>query len=329
MREKYTPLIDEKEPQARYEDMEEQQLLTESEVLQEEIITRMPGFVRLMLKYEWKPLTKILIAIVMMVVIYYAIGWDAVASGIALYVFLTAISYVIQLKHQERDSTIFVEMKLPGQYIETGEHSPYSQSFFTTEGRFAVWEVPNTIIRADMFKVPGEQKTSILPGTGSVYYVDLFDRINRTCVLPRDIDVSNISYATNANPMLAEKLNNQAEQIKVDKRTERIIKDLYSTNKISAKDAKAALKPIEIRTRALLSPTNKTKRDIFFELQSIVPDMREKIQLLTNKMFLFSEFLAAQGIYELTNRAMPEAVRDDHNFMRTIMGFPKIPKAKK
>lgn len=302
--------------------LEEQNLVTEEEALQEEIITEIPGIIRLLMKYELRPLAKIVASVLLLAGVWVLFGWDAVASGIASFLFLFAIMYWLQLKHQHKDNTIFVEMKLPGQKITTGDHSPYTQSFFTTEKRFAIWAVPNTIIRHGLFKVPGDQPKTLLPGSGDVIFVDLFDRINRTCVMPRDMDVANVALPTNANRAVAEKLNKVAEQIKLDKKTERLIKDLYVSGELKAAEAQDMLRPIKIRQAAFVNPTSETKRDIFFELQSIIPEMREKLQEVSNKIFILADFMAARGIYQLVNRPMPEYIRKDHRTLGKILGLP-------
>jgi len=321
--------LDEQLSESQYAALEEEKLITESEALQEEIITRIPGFVTLLKQYELKPLVKIFGAILIMVIIYWFVGWDAVVSGIMLYLIIAGVTYLLQMKNQDKDITVFVEMKLAGQRIRKGDHSLYSKEFFTTESRFAVWHVPNTIIRRGLFKVPGDQPPTLMPGSGKVIFCDLFDRINRTCVLPEDMDVSNIAFATNANPLLIEKMERIGEQVKLDVRTERWVREYYNAGKMTAKDAMEALEPVKIRKRALLSPTNKTKRDIFFELQTVVPQMREKISFLSNKMFLLADFIAAKGIYQGLNRPMPEDVKSDHNFVYKITGLPKIKEGKR
>ena len=256
-------------------------------------------------------------------------GWDAVASGVTLFIFLAIISYLVQVRHQDRDSTIFVEMKLPGQLISIGDNSPYSRPFYTTEKRFAVWEVPNTLIRNGLFFIPGDQPRTFLPGANNLIFVDLFDRINRTCVLPQDLDVANIAFATNANPLITGKMENAAEQIKLDKKTEKLINDLYRSKQIKASEAEDMLRPIKIRQHTLMTPTGSTKRDIFFELQTIIPELREKLQWLSNNIFLLADFIAAKGIYQSLNRPMPEQIRDDHNLLYKLLGLPQISGSKK
>jgi len=313
---------DEKLTPVQYKLMEEQNLITEEEALQQEIITEIPGFIRLLMQYEVKPLIKIIVGIVALLAVWFLFGWDAVAGGIASFIFLFALTYYIQLKHQHKDATYFVEMKLPGQKISTGDHSPYSQTFFTTEKRFAIWAVPNTIMRKGLFKMPGDQGKTLMPGSSDVIFVDLFDRINRTCVLPRDMDVANVTLATNANPMLAEKLTRVAEQIKLDKETENLVTELWHRNEISAKEAQKLLKPVKVRQAAFINPTSETKRDIFFELQRVIPELRERYQEISNKIFLIADAMAARGIYQLVNRPMPEHVRRDHELFGKLLGLP-------
>lgn len=318
-------MVDEKTTHEQYGVLDTDRLYTEEEAIQEEIVTRIPGFVKLLMQYEWKPLTRIIGAIALIVAVYLLIGWDAVASGVALFLFIMVVSYLIQIKHQERDSTIFVEMKLPGQKITLGDHSPYSKVFYTTEKRFGVWEVPNTLLRNGLFHMPGEQSPSMLPGTDHIVFCDLFDRVNRTCVLPKDMDVANIALVTNANPMLAKRMGAISEQVKLDKKMEKLITDLYSTGQMSAVESKKLLEPISIRQRTLMSPTGETRRDIFFDLQSVIPELREKLQETSNKIFLLADFLAARGIYQSTNRSMPEQIRKNHNFLYKLYGLPTIP----
>lgn len=313
---------DEKLTPEQYRRLEEQNLITESEALQEEIITEIPGVIKLLMKYELKPMIKILGSLLLLIALWMLFGWDAVASAVISFIFFFALLYWFQLKHQHKDVTLFVEMKLPGQKISTGDHSPYTQSFFTTEKRFAIWSVPNTIIRHGLFTIPGDQPKTLMPGSGEVLFVDLFDRINRTCVMPRDMDVANIALPTNANKTVAEKLNKVAEQITLDKKTERLVKDLFSAGELKASEAQDLLRPIRIRKAAFINPTSETKRDIFFELQSSIPEMREKLQEVSNKIFLLADFMAARGIYQLVNRPMPENIRKDHNFLYKIMGLP-------
>lgn len=324
MRRDMTPLRDERLTEDQYKYGVEEKLLTESEVLQEEIITQIPGIIKLLMKYEWRALTKLIISVLVIAVVWFFVGWDAIASGIALFLFLAVISYWVQTKHQARDSTIFVEMKLPGQYIMVGDHSPYSKSFYTTEKRFAIWEVPNTLIRNGLFRVPGDQPRVFLPGANNIIFVDLFDRLNRTCVMPRDLDVANIAFATNANPMLIEKMEGVAERIQMDKQIEKLINDLYATKQIKASEAEKMLRPIKIRHSVLMSNSGSTKRDIFFELQYIIPEFREKLQEMSSKIFILADFLAAKGIYQSVNIPMPEDIRKDHNLLYKVMGVPQI-----
>ena len=324
MRRDYAPSLDEKLTDAQYQSHVDEKLLTETEVLQEEIITHIPGIIKLLMKYEWQALTKLIVSAIVIGVVYLIVGWDAVAGGIVLFLFIAVISYWVQTKHQARDTTIFIEMKLPGQLIRTGDYSPYSKSFYTLEKRFAVWEVPNTHIRKGLFHIPGDQPRVFLPGSNNLIFCDLFDRINRTCVLPRDLDVANIAYATNANPLLIEKMESTADQIQHDKEIEKLIVELYDSKQISASEAEKLLKPIRISHKALMSPTGSTRRDIFFELQRIIPEFREKFQELSSNLFVLADFLAAKGIYQCVNRPMPMEVRKNHDLVYKVLGLPEI-----
>jgi len=306
----------------QYKILEEENLITEEQALQQEIITEIPGFIRLLMKYELKPLIKIAGGVILIVSIWMIFGWDAVAGAVVSFIFLFALTYYIQIKHQHKDAMLFLEMKLPGQKITTGDHSPYSQTFFTTEKRLAVWSVPNALIRKGLFTIPNDQGKTLMPGSGEIMFVDMFDRINRTCVLPRDMDVANIALPTNANPLVAEKLAKVAEQIKLDKGTEKLITELWHKKEISAKDAQRLLTPIKIRNAAFLNPTTETRRDIFFELQRVIPELREKYQDISNRIFLLADAMAARGIYQLVNRPMPEHVRKDHELLGKLLGLP-------
>lgn len=303
--------------------IEEEHLWTEGEVIQQEIFARMPGWITFLRKYEFKPLLKILGTIGIIIAVWYFAGWEAVSAGVASLLLMFAICYILQVKSQDRDSTIFVEAKLPGQKIEIGDNTPpYDHDFVVMEPRFAIWEVPNVLIRNGLFRIPGEQQRTFLPGTGNLIFTDLFDRINRTCVLPSDMDVANIALYTNANPMIAEKLSRNAEQISLDAETERLIKGLYSTGQMSEKDAFALLRPIKLRNKAFMSPNHKTRRDIFFELQTIIPAMRERINTLQNKTFLLADVLATRWFYKTYNVNMPSEIKEGHGTVSKLLGIP-------
>ncbi len=304
--------------------LEQDKLYTEQEAIQEEISYRIPGSVKLLLQYEWKPIVKVLMCIIAVIGMYFLFGWDSVAAAIAIYIFATVMVYVIQSKNMNRDSTLFVEMKLAGQKIPTGDHSPYSKTFYTTESGFRIWEVPNVLMKNGMFKMPSDQSPSMMPGTGRLVFCDFFDRQNRTCVLPRDMDVANIALATNANPMTANKLNRVAEEVLRIKEMEKTAYDLYSTGNLSAEHAASLLRPIAKGKKILLDPTREKKRDIFFELQGIVPEMRERLQEVSNKIFLLADFMSARTVYQLINRPMPEEVKKDHDLVYKLMGVPEL-----
>jgi hypothetical protein len=316
--------VDESLPQDQYNMVAGQQFLTEQDVIQQDIITKLPGSITFLLNYELKPLLKIIASVGIMAVIWFLVGWDAVVSAIALFILVYGLSYMIQKKGQSKDMTIFVEMRIPGQKIEPSDFSPYSQTFFTVTKQFAVWAVQNPLIARGLFNIPGEQGSSAMPGTGHVIFTDLFDRINRTCVLPRDMDVANIALATNANPMVAASMEEVGQQILLDKETEETILSAYSMGHIDEVAAAKMLKPVKIRQQALMSPTSQTRRDIFFQLQATIPELREKLQEVSSSIFLLADFMAAKGIYQTINKPMPEEIRKDHNTVYKLLGFPTI-----
>ncbi|MEA1909507.1 MAG: hypothetical protein U9M89_00560, partial [Patescibacteria group bacterium] len=126
--------------------LEQEKLYTEQEAMQEEISYRMPASIKILLKYEWKPLIRILACVGLAVAMYFIFGWDAVAMAIAIFIFTAFMAYLIKSKDMSRNATYIVETKLAGQKITTGDHSPYSKSFYVTESAFRIWEVPNVLI---------------------------------------------------------------------------------------------------------------------------------------------------------------------------------------
>lgn len=321
--------LDEKLSREEYDLVSDQQLLTEHDVVQREVITKIPGTISFLMQYELKPLLKVLASIGLIAALWFFLGWDAVASAIVLFVFIGVLAYWLQKKSQSKDMTIFVEMRLPGQLIEPSDFSPYSEAFYTVTKQFAIWMVPNTLIAHGLFKKPGEQGSSVLPGSDHIVFVDYFDRLNRTCVLPRDMDVANIALPTNANPMIAQRMEDVGEQILLDKETEETILSAYSMGQLDESSAAKMLRPVKVRQKALMSPTGKTKRDIFFDLQATIPELREKLQEVSNSIFLLADFIAAKGIYQTINRPMPEDIRNDHNTLYKLIGLPTIKGRKK
>ena len=141
--------------------------------------------------------------------------------------------------------------------------------------------------------------------------------------MPVDMDVANIAFETNMNPSLAEKFDNQAEQIKKDKKLEEFIRSEFSMGRLKAKEAKAMLEPIKIRYRSLSNPKGEIRRDVLFDLQNTIPTLREQNQFLRNKMFLLADYIAAEAVYQMINIPMPQNIREDHEFLRkNIYGLP-------
>jgi len=303
--------------------LEEEHLFTEAEVIQQEIVSRIPGFATFLKRYELRPLLKILASIGVIVAVFFLTGWETSALGFTLFAIATGLSYLLQIKNQDRDSTIVVESKLAGQKITRGDNTPsYDHDFMVMESRFAIWEVPNILIRNGLFQIPGDQQSTFLPGTGNFIFVDLFDRINRTCVLPKDMDVSNIAFYTNANSMITSKLETEAQRVQANKEREQAIKDEYSIGRLSEQEAYRMLQPIKIETKALMNPNRKTKRDIFFEYQRLIPLMGEKITELQNKEFLIADVIASRRLYGLFNRNMPEEIKKSHKSIGSLLGIP-------
>jgi len=308
----------------QYKVQEAQKFYTEQEAMQQEVVTHIPGIITFLYQYELKPVLRILGSLAIMILIWFFLGWDVVASALAIFGVSAVIGYLLMLKSQEGDSTLFIEAKFPGQKIEPGDHSPYTKTFFTTETRFAGWSVPNPLIKRQLFTIPGDPSKGMMPWASNIIFCDLFDRLKRTCVMPQDPDVANIGMLTNMNPLLAEKMNEVGMTIQQDKGTERLIKDMFAMGNISAKEAAEMLQPIKIRQKAFMSPNQAPRRDIFFELQKTIPEMRERLQLLSTQTFTLADFLAARGIYQTVNRVMPEAVRKDHNMLYKVLGLPLI-----
>jgi len=310
----------------QYEYYADQKFMTEQQAMQQEVFTRIPGIITFLLQYELKPLLRILGSIGIMAAMWFFLGWDVVASAIAVFGVAAAIGYLVMAKSQEGDSTLFIESKLAGQKIEPGDHSPYTQTFFTTETRFAGWLVPNPLIKKQLFTIPGDPSNGMMPWASNIIFCDLFDRLNRTCVMPQDPDVANIGMMTNMNPLLSEKMNETGTIIKQDKETEALIKAMFAMGNISEREAADALKPIKIRQKAFMSPNRASRRDIFFELQKAIPELRKKNNVLSTNIFTLADFLAAHGIYQTVNRVMPEEIRKGHNKIYDLFGLPQVQK---
>ena len=324
MRDKFIPLIDERASADQYHAIDESQMMLEEEVIQEDIITKYPGLVKFMVKYEWRPLAKVVGAAGIIFAAFLMLGIEGVIGGLVIFGIALGVMYIVHSNNIGRDTTIFLEAKCAGQKIEPGDHSPYEQTFVTTENRLALWEVPNVLIKNGLFRFPGGNRSPIMPGADHIICVDLFDRVNRTCVMPRDMDVANIALVTNMNPMLANKMNAVAEEIKHDRRTQELVMDMYRLGNISAKEARDVLQPIEIRQAAFMKPNEETKRNIFFELQNAIPDLRRKYQEVSNKIFLYADFLASRWLYQAVNKPMPENIKKDHDFVDKVMGVTKV-----
>ena len=152
VKENLMPGIDEKMTQQQYEIREEKEIITESEAIQEELVSNLSALAKIYMKYEWKPTLKIIFSVILMFLIYILVGWDAVASGVTLFTLMVVMLYIFQSKHQEKEYTTYVECKQRGQKIVDGDHNPYGKEFYVMEKRFAVWLVPNVLIKRGLFK---------------------------------------------------------------------------------------------------------------------------------------------------------------------------------
>lgn len=309
--------------------MEAENIMTEQEAMQEEIITRLPGPVAFLLNYELKPLFKILGVILLLVVIYFLLGLDVVISSIIIFIVVVALTFWIQQKNQRQDFTKFFEVKKAGQIIDTGDHSPYKNSFVVQTDRVSMWLVPNHLIRRGLFKLPAGHELSPLPVSEDIVFVDLFDEFNRTCVLPKSPDIANISFTTNMNPTLSKKYDKIADSVSHSEVVEREAMRLYENGQISIEQLRKLLKVSHLeRLNALKDPIAK-KRDVVEDLQKVIPEYQEKIRYLQDNLYLLADEMATAGIYQLLKIPMPDKIREDHNFIRTVYGLPKIKGPKK
>ena len=297
--------------------------------MQEEVITRLPGPVAFLLNYELRPLFKIFGIILIIAILYFLFGFDVVLSSIIIFIIVVAITFWLQTKNQQQDFTKFFETKKAGQVIDTGDHSPYKNSFVVQTDRISMWLVPNHLIRRGMFKLPAGHELSPLPVSEDMIFVDLFDEFNRTCVLPRSPDVANISFTTNMNPTLSKKYDQVSDSINHAEIVEREAMTLYQNGQISIDQLKRLLKTSHLeRLNALKDPIAK-RRDIVADLQKVIPEYQEKIRYLQDNLYLLADEMATAGIYQLLKIPMPDKIREDHNFIRAVYGLPKIKGPKK
>jgi hypothetical protein len=304
--------------------MEAENIMTEQEAMQEEIITRLPGPVAFLLNYEMKPLMRAAGVILILIIMYFLFGIDVIISSFILFILAAALAYWIQMRNQRQDFSKFFETKKAGQVIETGEHSPYKNSFVVQTDRVSMWMVPNHLIRRGLFRLPAGHDLPPIPAPEGIVFVDLFDEFNRTCVFPQSSDVANISFDTNMNPSMSQRFDRIAESVKQSERVEMELMNLYRNGQISLEQLQNMLKMSHVqRINALQDPVAR-KRDVVRDLQRIVPQYQEKIRYLQDNMYLLADEMATAGIYQLLKIPMPDKIREDHNFIRTVYGLPKI-----
>jgi hypothetical protein len=305
--------------------MATEHVMTEQEAMQEEVITRVPGVVAFLINYEMKPLLKIIGIVLAIAALYFFFGIDVVLSSGALFGIVAVMVYMLQLRNQKADYTKFFEVKKAGQIVEMGDHSPYKNSFIVQSDRVAMWLVPNHLIRRTLFKLPAGYEMPPLPTMGdNVVYVDMFDEYNRTCVMPRSPDVANIAFETNMNPLFAKKLSNIALAVDHAERVEREATKLYRNGQITLEQLRSLLKRSHVERINALSNPMARRRDIIFDLQRTVPEFQDKIRYLQDNIYLLADEMATAGIYQLLKIPMPDKIREDHNFIRTLYGLPKV-----
>jgi uncharacterized coiled-coil protein SlyX len=313
----------------RKRELDIENIMTEQEAMQQEIITRLPGPVAFLLNYEFKPMMKIIGIGVLVIIMYLLLGIDVVISSILIFGVVIMLVYWLQMKNQRQDFTRFFEVKKAGQVIETGDHSPYKNSFVVQTDRVSMWMVPNHLIRRGLFKLPAGHELSPLPAPEDIVFVDLFDEYNRTCVLPRSPDTANISFMTNMNPSLSKKFDSIADNISHSEAVEREAMILYESGQISIDQLRKLLKVSHLERLNALKDPIANKRDVVEDLQKIIPEYQEKIRYLQDNLYLLADEMATAGIYQLLKIPMPDKIRDDHNLIRTIYGLPKIKGPKK
>lgn len=320
-----TPVEDIPETSPIKQRMAMEHVMTEQEAMQEEIITRVPGVVAFLINYEMRPILKIVGISAALIAMYFIFGLEVVLSSIVIFAIVTFLVYMIQLKNMKSDYTKFFEVKKAGQIVETGDHSPYRNAFIVQSDRVAMWLVPNHLVRRNLFRLPAGYDMPPLPTMGdNVVFVDMFDEFNRTCVMPRSPDVANISFETNMNPLFAKKLTDIALAVDHAERVEHASMRLYRNGQITLGQMRELLKRSHVaRINALSNPMAK-RRDIIFDLQRTVPEFQDKIRYLQDNIYLLADEMATAGIYQLLKIPMPDKIREDHNFIRTLYGLPKV-----
>ena len=300
-------------------------VMTEQEAMQEEIITRIPGPVAFLINYEMRPLIKIIAIIAAILVMYFAFGLEVIVTSAAIFGIVAFLVYMVQLRNMKADYTKFFEVKKAGQIIEPGDHSPYKNSFIVQSDRVALWLVPNHLIRRNLFRLPAGYEMPPLPTMGeNVIFVDYFDEYNRSAVMPRSPDVANISFETNMNPLFSKKLTNIALAVDHAERVEHEAMRIYRNGQITMEQLRSLLKRSHVERINALSNPMARRRDIIFDLQRTVPEFQDKIRYLQDNIYLLADEMATAGIYQLLKIPMPDKIREDHNFIRTLYGLPKV-----
>jgi len=314
--------MDETLSEEQYNLADAQKFYTEQDIIQREIVARVPGWVMVIAKIQWKNLLKIIGIGTLIILIWWLVGWQTVANGFLLFCIVVPLVYMIVQKFVPTKETYFLEVKQAGQYIEPGDHNLYDKAFYTTESRIAFWSVPTILIENGYFRMPKAGQGSNMPGMGGIIIVDLFDRVNRTVVLPRDMDVANFALVANMNPMLAAQMKEVGEKAQKLRELEDFIHLSRAQGTITASEAKGLLLTAKEQQRGLMMPGGATKRDIFFDLQRVIPDLRQRLQDISMRIYMLADFLAAQQIYQIISRPMPDDIKKDHGMVMKLMGIP-------
>jgi hypothetical protein len=303
-----------------------ERIYTEQHVLQEEAILHMPPLASILLEkqYNLSNVIKILVGAGTIFVLWYFLGLDAVIIGIVSFFIFIAFGYFTQMRNIEKDATYFFESRKSGQIIDPKRPGvpQYSRRFMVSFDRTAAWTVPNTLIRKGLFKIPGEP-VDPLPGSGKWYFVDLFDEINSTCVLPQTPDVANICLDANMNGSLAQQFDFQKDIVENTQSIERHILNQWEYNVINTDEAKKRLATTQARQNAIIGSAG-LNRDIFFVLQDQIPTLQNMLRVTRNSIISLAYSFAAEFIYEIIHEPMPTNIKANINEIRKRLNAPGV-----
>jgi hypothetical protein len=309
-------------------EMPSDRIYTEQQIMQDEAITNMPPLARLLSErqYDLSQTIKIAVAIVIIVLLWYFVGLDAVVTGIISFCIFFAFGYITMMRHIMKDRTIFFECRKAGQIIDPKQPGvpQYTKKFQVGFDRTAIWTVPNTILRKGFFRIPGEP-VNPLPGNVRWYFVDLFDERNYTCVLPRSADVANICLDANLNPSLSMQFNYQLGILEEVAELDRETLHLWEQKLITTEEAREKLLITQQRVQAILGPAGSgARRDVFFTLQSQVPILQNLVRVARNSIIVLANSVAAEILYDFMNEPMPAKIKANINEVRKRLNAPLV-----